>query len=213
MKLPAGLDSKDAASLMCGGAIMWEVLASYDMKPGERIGVHGVGGLGHVAILMSSSVGCDVIAYASTESKRDDALAFGAKEFHVTRDFVPQTPVAPVQQLLWCRDVPPDFSKLIPQVACDGVIYMLSVGLQTVQVPMKQLVANGIRIQGLSGASRRTIRKMLQFVHARQIHPTIMTWPMTVEGIEDAFRTLSEGKMRYRGVLIGQVGQQDSSEV
>lgn len=163
------------------------------MKPGERIGIHGVGGLGHVVILMSSSVGCDVIAYASTESKREDALAFGAKEFHVTR--------------------PPDFSKLIPQVACDGVIYMLSVGLQTVSVPMKPLVANGIRTRGLSGASRRTIRKMLQFFHARQIHPTIMTWPMTVEGIEDPFRTLSEGKMRYRGVLVGQVGQQDSSEV
>lgn len=96
MKLPDGLDSKDAAPLMCGGEIMWEVLASYDMKPGERIVVHGVGGLGHVAILMLSSVGCDVIAYASTESKREDALAFGAKEFHITRDLVPQTPFAPV---------------------------------------------------------------------------------------------------------------------
>lgn len=157
-----------------------------------------------MAILMASSVGCDVIAYASTEAKREDALSFGAKEFHVTSDLVPQTPVGPVQQLLWCREVPPDFSKLMSQVACDGVIYMLSVGLQTVPVPMKQLVSNGIRIQGLSGASRRTIRKMLQFVHARQIRPAIMTWPMTVQGTEDAFRTLAEGRIRYRWVLVGQ---------
>lgn len=90
------------------------------------------------------------------------------------------------------------------QVACDGVIYMLFVGLQTVPVPMKQLVFNGIRIQGLSGPSRRAIRKMLQFVHARQIRLAIMTWPMTAQGIEDAFRTLTEGQMRYRGVLVGQ---------
>lgn len=111
VKLPDGLDPKYAAPLMCGGSIMWEVLTSYDIKPGDRLGVYGVGGLGHVVILMSSALGCDVVVFSSNESKRHDAMATGAKEFHVTRDLVPVTPTAPVQHLFWCRDGPPDFSK------------------------------------------------------------------------------------------------------
>ena len=111
IKLPEGLESKYAAPLMCGGAIMWEVLTSNDVRPGDRIGVYGIGGLGHVAILMSGALGCDVVVFSSSESKRHDAMATGAKEFHVTHDIVPETPVAPVQHLFWCRDGPPDFSK------------------------------------------------------------------------------------------------------
>lgn len=111
IKLPEGLESKYAAPLMCGGAIMWEVLTTNDVRPGDRIGIHGIGGLGHVAILMSSALGCDVVVFSNSQSKRHDAMAIGAKEFHVTNDNVPETPVAPVQHLFWCRDGPPDISK------------------------------------------------------------------------------------------------------
>ena len=198
---------------MCGGAIMWEVLASYDMKPGERLDVHGVGGLGHIAIQMPSSLGCEVVAFARSPSKRDDAISFGAHEFHVTQDFVPQTPVAPVQHLLWCCDAATDFSKVLPQVACGGVIYVLSANPNAALLPIQTLVSNGIRIQGTGDTSRKTVRKMLQFIQDRGIEPAIMTWPMTADGIEDAFRTLAEGQMRYRGDLVAQPAQHNEDRV
>lgn len=71
---------------------------------------------------------------------------------------------------------------------------------------MQLVVKNGIRIQGCSNASRKTMRKMLQFVRLHGIQPWIMTWPMTADGIQDAFKALNESKMRYRGVLVGEFG-------
>lgn len=203
IQLPAGGDPKTAASLMCGGAIMWEILTSYNIRPGDRIGVHGLGGLGHVAVQFTRALGCEVVVFCSSLSKHQDAMAIGANEFHVTHDLTPQTPVQPVQHLLWCRDAAPNFDKIMPQIACAGTVYILSVGLGAVTVPAQSLVANGIRIQGSCGASRRTVRKMLRFVQLHGIRPVIMNWPMTSEGIEAAFCTLEEGKMRYRGVLVG----------
>lgn len=204
VKIPDGLEPKYTATLMCGGAIIWELLTAYGVRPGDRIGIHGVGGLGYLAIQMSSVLGCDVVVFSSSASKRDEALKAGAKEFHETPDLISQTPVAPVQHLFWCRDAAPEFPRIIPQVACGGAIYILSVGLDMVPVPMQTLVSNGIRIQGSCGASRKTIRSMLRFVQLHDIRPAIMTWPMTSDGIQAAFRTLEEGKMRYRGVLVGE---------
>lgn len=138
-----------------------------------------------------------MVAFARSPSKRDDAIAFGTHEFHVTQDFVPQVPVAPVQHLLWCCDAAPDFSKVLPQVACGGVIYVFSANPNAALLPIQTLDSNEIRIQGIGDASRKTVRKMLQFIQVRGIEPAIMTWPMTADGIEDAFRTLAERKMRF----------------
>ena len=96
--------------------------------------------------------------------------------------------------------------RLLSQVSCSGTIYILAVGLETVPVPMHLVVKNGIRIQGCSNASRKTMRKMLQFVRLHDIQPWIMTWPMTVDGVQDAFEALNESKMRYRGVLVRECG-------
>lgn len=97
-------------------------------------------------------------------------------------------------------------SRLLSQVSCSGTIYILAIGLETVSVPMQSVVKNDIRIQGCSNASRKTMRKMLQFVQLHNIQPWIMTWPMTADGIQDAFKALDGSKMRYRGVLVGECG-------
>lgn len=83
-----------------------------------------------------------------------------------------------------------------------GTIYPLTVEFGKTPVRMLKLITSGLNIQGSAGAPRREIRRMLKFCVQRDVKPTIMTWPMNKKGVEDALKTLKDGKMRYRGVLV-----------
>jgi D-arabinose 1-dehydrogenase-like Zn-dependent alcohol dehydrogenase len=87
-------------------------------------------------------------------------------------------------------------------MAADGTIYPLTISFGADPIPLLPLITHGSRIQGSAGASRGELRKMLQFCVQHDIKPTIQTWPLNVEGVTEAMKTLREGKMRYRGVLV-----------
>ena len=85
-----------------------------------------------------------------------------------------------------------------------GTIYPLTVDFDRTPVRMLKLVVSGLSIQGSAGAPRREIRRMLKFCVQHDIHPTIMTWPLNQKGATEALKTLKDGKMRYRGVLVAE---------
>jgi D-arabinose 1-dehydrogenase-like Zn-dependent alcohol dehydrogenase len=85
-RLPEGLASEDAGPLMCGGVTVWDPLYESGIRPGDRVGILGVGGLGHMAIQFASKMGLDVVVFSGTESKKPDAERFGASEFWMTKD-------------------------------------------------------------------------------------------------------------------------------
>lgn len=101
--IPQGIDSAHAAPLMCAGATVWEVLSKPSVKCTDRVGVVGMGGLGHLAIKIASKMGLEVVVLSGSDSKREEALKFGANEFHVLRSGEP-TPegIAPLNHLLLC---------------------------------------------------------------------------------------------------------------
>lgn len=82
--IPESIPSAEAAPLMCAGATVFHPLQTY-VRPTDRVGIVGFGGLGHLAIQFASKMGCDVVVFSSTEDKRDEAMKLGATEFHVTR--------------------------------------------------------------------------------------------------------------------------------
>ncbi|KAI9931427.1 hypothetical protein ASPWEDRAFT_58172 [Aspergillus wentii DTO 134E9] len=204
VKLPDILESQFAAPLMCGGAAVWDALTSYDLRPGDRVGIQGVGGIGHMAVQFASALGYDVVAFGSKSDKSEVMTGLGAKEFHVLEEGVSKTAVKPVQHLLWCGSGAPDFARIFPLVAHSGTIHLLTVSSETPPLPIQALVSNGIRIQGSSGASQLAVRKMLRFVSLKGIRPIVMSWPMTKGGIEAAYQMMEEGRMRYRGVIVSE---------
>ncbi|KAL1961667.1 hypothetical protein VTN77DRAFT_1342 [Rasamsonia byssochlamydoides] len=203
IKLPPGLEPEYAAPLMCGGATVWGALTSHDLKPGDRVGIAGIGGLGHMAIQYASALGCDVVVLSSNASKKDEAMALGAKEFYVTED-APREQIKRLHHLYWCGNSHPDFSKIIPLIAPGGSIYPLTVSFEPSVIPLQPLVSNGIKIQGSALASRRSIRRLLDFVVLHGIRPITMSFPLNKDGIQRAFQVLEEGRMRYRGVLVAE---------
>ncbi|KAJ5103221.1 Polyketide synthase enoylreductase [Penicillium argentinense] len=202
--IPDGYDAADAAPLMCAGATVWTCLTEYGVRPTDRVGVMGIGGLGHLAIKLASAMGCHVVVFSSSEAKREEAFGFGASEYHVFRAGQELSDFKPVNHLLLCGSANVDYTSLIPLMDVHGSIYPLTVDFAPSPVPLLFMNIKGIRIQGSLVASRRSLRTLVQFAADKKITPTKMTFPLTKEGVEKAMQTLRDGKMRYRGVLVRQ---------
>jgi uncharacterized zinc-type alcohol dehydrogenase-like protein len=83
--LPQKLNAADAGPLLCGGVTVFAPLALY-AKPTDRVGIIGIGGLGHMAVKFAAAYGCDVTAFTASENKFDEARAFGANHVLTTKD-------------------------------------------------------------------------------------------------------------------------------
>lgn len=83
LRIPDNLSDVDAAPLMCAGNAVFSALATMDLTPGAKVGVLGMGGLGHLAIQFAAKQGFKVTVLSRTEEKEKDALDMGAKEFRL----------------------------------------------------------------------------------------------------------------------------------
>src|SRR4051794_22127219 len=83
--LPDALEASDAGPLLCGGVTVFSPLAMY-ATPASRVGVIGIGGLGHMAVKFAAAYGCEVTAFTSSESKFEEARGFGADHVVSSRD-------------------------------------------------------------------------------------------------------------------------------
>jgi D-arabinose 1-dehydrogenase-like Zn-dependent alcohol dehydrogenase len=129
--IPDELDSASAAPLMCGGVTVFGgectvfgltnsgiAMALYGLRSTHRVGIIGIGGLGHLAIQFASKMGCQVVAFSGTESKRAEAMGFGAVEFHATRGLTEFKGVKPLDQLLITTSEQPDFGLYLQCSPC-----------------------------------------------------------------------------------------------
>jgi len=94
------------------------------------------------------------------------------------------------------------YRRYLPAVALGGTIFPLTVSGANLSVPSLSLIVAGLRIQGVLVSPRHVHNQMLQFSALHGIKPIVQTFPMSVDGIEEALKQLDGGKIRYRGVLI-----------
>jgi D-arabinose 1-dehydrogenase-like Zn-dependent alcohol dehydrogenase len=200
-KIPDAMTDADAAPLMCGGATVFNALHTYGIKPTDRVGVVGVGGLGHLAIQFAAKMGCDVVVFSGSDSKKDEALKLGATEFVSMKGKTELDIGRKLNALLVTTSFNPDWKIMLPVMAPTSIIFPLTVTDSNFEIPQMGLIAGGITVQGSVVAARAVHRHMLEFAALHGIKPILMEFPMTEEGIEEAMSTLRDGNMRYRGVL------------
>src|SRR5207245_7390660 len=86
LRVPAGLDPARASPLLCAGITTYSPLRQWNCKKGDRVGVVGLGGLGHMAVKLAASMGAEVTVLSTSRSKEADARRLGASAFEITRD-------------------------------------------------------------------------------------------------------------------------------
>lgn len=110
-KIPDNIPSAEAAPFLCAGMTVFTPMRLYGIKPGHRVGIIGIGGLGHLAIQFAAKLGAEAIVFSSSESKRKEAMDLGTKEFWVTEDLGNKSPEKGIDYLVITATGHPDWAQ------------------------------------------------------------------------------------------------------
>jgi uncharacterized zinc-type alcohol dehydrogenase-like protein len=197
--LPDGLDSAEAGPLLCGGITVFHPLVMH-AKPTSRVGIVGIGGLGHMGVKFAAAYGCDVTAFTSSESKFDEARGFGANQVVSSRDSSAIRKLAGAFDLLIVTvNVTLDWGAMIASLAPNGRMHVVGAVTEPIPVAAFSIIIGQKSVSGSPTGSPVAIETMLDFAARHKVAPQTEHFPMS--RINDAFERLEAGKARYRIVL------------
>lgn len=199
MQIPEKLPVADTGPLLCGGITVFNPLATYS-KPTDRVGVVGIGGLGHLAVKFAAAFGCEVTAFTSSESKYKEARDFGAHNVVSSRDSSAIQKLADTFDLILVTvNVPLDWDALISALAPKGRLHFVGVVTEAILINIFPLLKAQRSISSSPTGPPIAIATMLDFASRHHIAPKTEHFPMSQ--INKAFEHLEAGKARYRIVL------------
>ncbi|KAK9893871.1 NADPH-dependent alcohol dehydrogenase [Cystobasidium minutum MCA 4210] len=203
-KIPEGLEDKYAAPMLCGGLTVFSPLKRHGAAPGKKVGVIGLGGLGHFAVLFAVSYfKCDVTVFSHSDNKKEDAKKMGAQHFvNTSHENWVKEAGEDFDVIISTRDVAEGFplADFLSILNVHGTLNM--VGLPDKELPgmMAQgFVSNAANLSGSHIGSKEEVIEMLQGAADNGIKSWIEELPMSqaskaVQGVKD-------NKVRYRYVL------------
>jgi len=203
-KIPETIEPKYAGPLMCAGATVFSAIYNYNINPTHRVGVVGIGGLGHLALQFAKAWGCYVVAISTNSSKIEEAKSFGAHEFWNSKEFTDEK-IEKLEKLDFIintvsGELPWD--QYLSLLKPNGTFILVGVTEKPLTLHGGPFLGHQLKFAGSLVASRHVSNKMLQFAARHNIKPQIEEYPMTAEGTTQAVQRVRDNKARYRAVLI-----------
>lgn len=200
LPIPDGLDMRETGPLLCGGITVFAPLRELGIAPTARVGVVGIGGLGHMALKFCKAWGCEVTAFTSSASKAEEARAFGAHQVVSSRDSKAIGALAGTLDLIIVTvNVSLDWNALLAALAPNGHLHVVGAVTEPIPVPVFALLMGQKSVSGSPTGSRGALDEMLAFAARHQIAPQTEHYPM--REVNAAMAHLRAGKARYRIVL------------
>lgn len=198
--LPEGMLPEHAAVLMCAGVSVFAPLQKYAPEGDRKVGVIGVGGLGHLAIQFAHALGCRVTAISSSPAKEEQARQFGADEFILADDEerLHQERFS-FDLMLYTSHGKADWTNLINCLRGKGRFIVIGFSDEPVTFDPLELVVYHMSITGSLVGNRSTMREMLAFASQHGIMPVVEVMPM--DQVNEAIRKIKANEARYRIVL------------
>jgi uncharacterized zinc-type alcohol dehydrogenase-like protein len=197
--IPDGLKSEVAAPLLCGGITVYTPLRAEKLQ-GKRVGVIGIGGLGHLALQFAAAFGCEVTAFSASPDKEREALKFGAEEFACTKEKSFFEKYAGSQDILLTTvTVDQDWNAWMGVLRPHGSLIVVGASPGTLNISPFSLIMGYKSVKGSMIGSPRLIEEMLQFAARHKIGALVEKLPMAEA--EEGIRRVRAGKARYRIVL------------
>lgn len=202
--LPAELDASKAGPLFCGGITVFNPLLEFDVQPTDRVGVIGIGGLGHLALQFLNKWGCDVTAFTSSDSKAEEAKSLGATHVVNSRDDEQMKKVAgSFNFILSTVSADLNWQSYVDALAPRGRLHFVGVPPSPLTVHAFAFIGAEKQISGSPLGSPSTVAKMLDFCARHGILPVTENFKMSE--VNDALAHLEAGKARYRIVLANDI--------
>ncbi len=200
IKIPEGLDPAKAGPLFCGGITVFNPFIQMDIKPTDKVGVIGIGGLGHLALQFADKWGCEVTAFTSDLSKSDELRAMGADQVVNSRDSEAVGALAGTfDMILSTVNVSLDWNAYMKALAPKGKLHIVGAVLDPLPIVSFDLIGKQKIVSGTATGSPFVVRKMLEFCARHGIETITETYPMSK--INEAFDKLKSGNAKFRLVL------------
>jgi D-arabinose 1-dehydrogenase-like Zn-dependent alcohol dehydrogenase len=201
--LPEGLAYEAAAPIFCAGYTVMSGLRNADPKPGERVAVLGLGGLGHLALQFSRAVGLETWAITGQADKVPELKAMGASEVLVTgaEPGKAMTDAGGFDVVLSTTNASKQVSSAVGGLRLNG--RLMSMGVTPdgpLTIDTMSLLLGQRQIRGSSQDERSDLVEALELVAAGKVKPRLETYPITK--VNEVRERLASGKVRYRAVLL-----------
>ena len=200
LSVPAGLGLAEAAPLLCAGVTVFAALRHREVRPGSRVGIIGLGGLGHLGVRVASALGADVTVLSRSLDKRDDGLRLGADRYVATSDPSASAALAGRFDLLLntvSGDV--DVDALLGLLALDGRLVFVGLPEHPQSLHPSGLISARRTLAGSNIGGIRQTQEALDFCAEHGIGAQVEV--IGADEVTSAFDRVVRGAVRYRFVI------------
>ena len=200
MRIPDALPSEQAAPLLCGGITVYSPIREHGVNPSSRVGIVGIGGLGHIAIQFARTFGAEVTAFSTTANKEEEARSLGAHHFINSRESKAMKDVAgSLDFILNTANADQDWNVYIQALRPRGTLCFVGVPPSPVSLQAFPLIAGVRTVTGSPIGSPQRIREMLDVAARHGVKATTECFAMA--RANEAIEKVKKNKVRYRAVL------------
>ena len=200
LSVPTSLDLARVAPLLCAGITTYSPLRTWKAGPGSRVGVIGLGGLGHMAVKLAAGMGADVTVLSRTPDKEADALALGAKRLLVSSDSAAmQAAASSFDLIIDTVPVKHDIDAYTPLLDIDGTLVLVGQVGPMDAFSSLPLLTGRRRVSGSPIGGIAETQEMLDFCVGKNILPDCEM--IRMDEINEAFVRLERADVRYRFVI------------
>lgn len=198
--LPDGIDTDSAGPLFCGGITVFAPFVDFGLKPTDRVGVIGIGGLGHLAIQFANAWGCEVTAFTSSLDKTEELKDLGAHRVVNSRDNdALKAERGRFDFILTTVNVSLNWPLYMRALRAEGKLITVGMVQEPMGIPAAMLIGGQRVVSGSDTGPPDMVADMLEFCVRHDIKPMIEKFPMS--DCNAAIDRLKSGKARYRIVL------------
>ena len=198
--IPNGLNHEDAGPLLCGGITVFTPIVEFNINKDHKVGIIGIGGLGHLALKFYKALGCHVTAFTNSKDKNNLLKSLGADEIVSSTD---QSTIKSLGSqfdlIISTVNVKLDWNLYLSTIKPRGRLHFVGAVLAPIETSVFSLMSGRKSISGSPVGSPINIKKMLDFCSKHKISPMVEHFKF--DQINDAIKKLRDNKVRFRAVL------------
>ncbi len=200
LRVPESIPYEAAAPLLCAGITTYSPLAHWNAGPGKKVAVVGMGGLGHMAVKIAAAMGAEVTVLSQTLGKKDDGLAFGAKDYYATSDDATFKALRNTFDLIINTvSAPIDMRSYLGLLRLDGTLVSVGAPPEPLAVPVFALFGQRRSFAGSSIGGIAETQEMLDFCAEHGVAPEVEV--IGADAVNDAYERVLKSDVRYRFVI------------
>ena len=198
--IPDAIESEHAAPLLCGGITVYNPIRNHGVNPSSRVGIIGIGGLGHMAIQFARAFGAEVTAFSTSADKEEEARALGAHHFVNSRESKALKEIAGTMDfILSTINADQDWGVYLQALRPTGTLCFVGVPPSAVSFQAFPLISGLRSITGSPIGSPHQLREVMDVAARHGVKAQTEAFPMAKAN--EAIEKVKKNKVRYRAVL------------